>query len=405
MILELFVCGDVVNKDLILSLEVEKMSLKLFACGDVVNFKSKKDFIDAKLETLIKSCDVAICNFEAPIEHENMQKIKKAGPHLYQSKKSIEFLQKAGFNFVSLANNHIYDYGQQGIEKTIEELKRFNIEFVGGGIDFDEAYKPKIIEKNGIRLGLLAGCENEFGCLYEEQNRGGYAWLLHHKIEDNVRELKTKCDFIVLIAHAGVENIEIPIKEWRDVYKRLCDIGVDVIIGHHPHVPQGYEKYKNSLIFYSLGNFYFDTLTFENKSDDSYSVLIEMDKIGEKKELKFDLIFHKKVNGQTRLVSEGEVNFNIEHLCNLLSNEDEYVKRNNEICIKLFNDYYYDYYIYALDSMPIKSIKNKIKYIIRKLLFKDLKNDERNLLLLHNIMIESHRYVVQRALRNLYGCL
>jgi poly-gamma-glutamate capsule biosynthesis protein CapA/YwtB (metallophosphatase superfamily) len=58
-----------------------------------------------------------------------------------------------------------------------------------------------------------------------------------------------------MITHAGVENIKFPIKEWRDRYKRFCDVGVDVVIGHHPHVPQGYEKQNKSMIFYSLGNF------------------------------------------------------------------------------------------------------------------------------------------------------
>ena len=61
--------------------------------------------------------------------------------------------------------------------KTISELKKFEIDFIGGGIDFDEAYKTKVVEKNSLKIGLIAACENEFGCLYENQERGGYAWL------------------------------------------------------------------------------------------------------------------------------------------------------------------------------------------------------------------------------------
>jgi poly-gamma-glutamate synthesis protein (capsule biosynthesis protein) len=251
------------------------MSFKIFACGDIVNFTGKESFVNDGLKNIIKNADMSIWNFEAPIETKCMQKIKKAGPHVYQSKDSIKYLNNAGFNMVSLANNHIYDYGQKALESTIKEFEKHEMEYVGGGVNFNKAYQAKIIEKNGIKIGLLAACENEFGCLYENQNRGGYAWLFHYLIEDRIRELKHEVDSIVLIVHAGAENIDFPLKEWREIYKRLCDVGVDVIIGHHPHVPQGYEKYNGSQIFYSLGNFYFDTVGFENKTDDSYSVVLD----------------------------------------------------------------------------------------------------------------------------------
>lgn len=369
------------------------MSFKLFACGDITNFTTKQDFVDSKLTQIIQNSDIAICNFEAPIIHKDMKPIKKAGPHVYQSKESVQYLKDVGFNFVSLANNHIYDYGQKGIFDTIQELKKFDLEFIGGGVDFEEAYKTTIIEKNGIKIGLLAGCENEFGCLYEEQNRGGYAWLFHHRLEDNIRDLKAKCDFVVFIAHAGVEDIEMPIKEWRDRYKRLCDIGVDVIINHHPHVPQGYEKYNNSLIFYSLGNFYFDTVSFKDKSDDSYSVVLEFEK---NKDVEFEIIYHKKIAGQTCLVDKNDVSFDLKYLCDILS--DGYLKRNNEISTELFNKYYYSYYESALGVMSKGSFVNKFKWIIKKFLFPKRGIEGRNLMLLHNIRIDSHRFLVQRAL-------
>lgn len=369
------------------------MALKMFACGDVVNFTAKKDFVNKELSDLIKSCDISICNFEAPIKYEDMKAIKKAGPHVYQSKESIEILKNVGFNYVSLANNHIYDYGQKGMEETVKELFAQDLDFVGGGTSFEESYRTKIVEKNGIKLALLAACENEFGCLYEKQDRGGYAWLFHHLIEDNIKELKRTCDFVVLIAHAGVENIDFPIKEWRDRYKRLCDVGVDVVIGHHPHVPQGYQKYENSLIFYSLGNFYFDTVSFEDKSDDSYSVVLGFEK---NKDVKFEIIYHKKIAGQTCLVDKTDVSFDLKYLCDILS--DGYSKRNDEISIKLFNKYYYGYYESALGSMPKGSFLNKLKWMIKKLLFPKRGKENRNLMLLHNIRIESHRFLVQRAL-------
>lgn len=223
--------------------------IKLFACGDVVNFSNNENFVDEKIKNKIGSCDFSICNFEAPIEIDNMAPINKAGPHIFQSKNSIKYLKDVGFNIVSLANNHIYDFGQDALNATINELNNNNIDYIGAGSNFDRAYEVNIISKESMKIGLVAACENEFGCLYEEQNRGGYAWLFHPLIEDNIRHLKKTCNSVVLIAHAGVEGIEIPIKEWRDRYKRLCDIGVDVVVGHHPHIPQGIEKYDDSIIF------------------------------------------------------------------------------------------------------------------------------------------------------------
>lgn len=370
------------------------MILKLFACGDIVNSSAKIDFIDNNLKNIIQSCDVAICNFEGPIKTENMKPIKKAGPHVCQSKESVTYIKEAGFNFVSLANNHIYDYGQESLVATINELQKREISFVGGGLNFEEAYQSKIIERNGIKIGLLAACENEFGCLYENQNRGGYTWLFSEKIEDTIKCLKDRTDFIVLVAHAGVEDIEIPIKEWRDRYKRLCDIGVDVVIGHHPHVPQGYERYGNSLIFYSLGNFYFDTASFADKSDDSYSVILKFEK---EKEASFEIIYHKKINGQTSLVNQNEVGFDLNLLNDMLG--VDYQEKNEKMCLELFHKYYYSYYESAVGSLPRNATARKIVgYLIGRLLFRKENMDNKNLLLLHNIRIDSHRFVVQRAL-------
>lgn len=369
------------------------MSLKLFASGDVVNYTGNKAFLDKKLISMIKKAEVSICNFEAPLKTENSIKIKKAGPHLFQHNSSIECLKNSGFNYVSLANNHIFDYGHKSLANTINKLKQHSIEYVGAGLDFKDAYKTKFINKNGIKLALLSVCENEFGCLYEKMDRGGYAWIFHPTIEDNIRQLKNKVDYIILVSHAGIENINFPIKEWRDKYKRFCDIGVDVIIGHHPHVPQGFEHYNNSFIFYSLGNLYFDTPNYIHKSDDSYSVLLEFQ---HRKKIDFKLFFHKKVNGTTTLVDENQVNFQVSKLNAYF--DQNYNKLNDNISLELYKKYYKLYYYSALGAYPKESTyKEKFKFIIK--LFLNIGNkDKMNLLLLHNIRIESHRFLVQRAL-------
>lgn len=371
------------------------MTLKLFACGDYLNFYGEDTWISDELASIVHSADISIANFEAPIKIDGMKPIKKAGPHLYQHEQSISCLKNAGFNFVSLANNHIYDYGYDALAATIKMLEENNIDYVGGGLNYKDAYSYRIVNKNGISIALLAACENEFGCLYEDLPRGGYAWLFNSKLEDKIIYLKSKVNYIVLIAHAGVENIAFPIKEWRQRYKRLCELGVDVIIGHHPHVPQGWEYHDRSLIFYSLGNFYFNRGSYALKNDDSYSVVIRFNPDG----FDFNCITHK--NNNSKLEISEEVGFNFDELNDYLC--FGYDNNNKAICLKLFDEYYYDYYLSALGRMPTNaSFKNKIKFLIKRLIYGNEQILYNNLLLLHNIRIDSHRFVVQRALSELY---
>ena len=148
------------------------------------------------------------------------------------------------------------------------------------------------------------------------------------------------------------------------------------------------------MIFYSLGNFYFDTPSFKNKSDDSYSVILEFNK---DLRIKFNIIYHKKINGVTCLVDKSKVDFSLERLNSLLHND--YEDRNNSICIDLFHKYYYGYYESSLGVLPKKyTFIQCIKFFIKKILFPHRDTNNRNLLLLHNIRIDSHRFVVQRAL-------
>ena len=362
--------------------------LKIFCCGDVVN-KQGNDFLDSSLKKIIQKANISVANFEAPIVTTDSSKFPKAGPSLKQSQKSVEILAKSGFNLLSLANNHIYDYGESALKKTIHEIKKNKITTIGAGLSFEECYSFEICNKNEIKIGFLAAAENGFGCLDEKEKKSGYAWLFHPKFEDNISKLKKKVDYIIAILHAGLEDINIPIKEWRERYKRLCNLGVNIIIGHHPHVPQGYEKYNDSLIFYSLGNFYFDS--FEN--DDSYSVLLKL----QKKKINFEIIYHKKIEGKLKKVDKEQVNFSIDDLNNLLKNN--YLKYNDKVCLDMFDKYFFNYYKIAMNQVANDySYWQKIKHLLKRILLKNRGKKQRNLFLLHNLKIESQRYVSQRAL-------
>lgn len=369
------------------------VSIKIFTCGDIVIKSNKDKILSDEIKKLISSADISICNFEGPIESKG-KSIPKAGPHVKQLKEAISILKNVGFNVFSLANNHIYDYGDEGLGATIEELKRCIVGYVGAGLDFECAYKPKIIKIEDTKIGFLAFCEAEFGSLTEDENRGGYAWINHPSVNRIVIDTKSKVDILIMIIHAGAEDVPLPLPEWQNRYKELCDLGADVIIGHHPHVPQGWEEYKNSLIFYSLGNFYMNWGEFKQRNDFSYSVMLTFEN---KKVQGYKIITHKKENNKIVLINYKCSKNYLDKLNYILQNQYEYY--SNQQVIYLYETRYKNYYkSYGMAISQNMSLLHKIKIITKQLFFNNYNIGNRELLLLHNIRIDTHRFATQRAL-------
>ena len=368
------------------------MAIEIFVCGDIVIGSNYNHIISDKLKKIIASSDISICNFEAPIR-SNGSPIPKVGPHLYQSKSAIKTIKTYGFDILSLANNHIFDYGEIGLKDTLSEITKNDLEYIGAGLSFDEAYTLKIKEIDNTKIGFLSFCEAEFGALLEDEGRGGYAWVNHPSVNNIIRKSKQKVDVLILIAHAGAEEVPLPLPEWRTRYRELCNFGVDVIIGNHPHVPQGWEKYNKSLIFYSLGNFYFDWRKFKTNEDTSYSVIL---KVNDEK-IDYEIITHKKINNCLEIIDDKSFNDYLNEL-NVIF-KTNYLDIANQQSIYLYKTRYECYYKdYAMAICKNTRMISRIYRIITQLFIstKNIKN--RELLLLHNVRIESHRFATQRAL-------
>lgn len=167
-------------------------------------------------------------------------------------------LRKMGADIWNLCNNHILDAGDEGVRKTLEEAEKFGAKTVGVGMNLNQAkeilYFP---EAGGIGLfsvGFRTGCkpagEAKAGCLL---------WNEMELIEENIREIKSRCRWCCLIVHGGEEFTSLPSPYVRDRYLKFLEMGADMIVAHHPHVPMNYETVGDKVIFYSLGNFIFDT--------------------------------------------------------------------------------------------------------------------------------------------------
>ena len=235
--------------------------LTLIAAGDVC-MKKVEDKVDAayaawvleKVRPLLDGADLRICNLECPLtDCEEM--LPKSGPNIKGIPKNVEFLTEGRFDCAILANNHTGDYGQQGVFDTLEVLKKAGVGLVGAGKDIDEAYQPWYIEKNGIRLGIVALCENEFGVA--TRKLAGVAGFQIGRAQRAIQEAKKNAEFVVVVFHGGNENNPLPSPRVKERYHLLADLGADAVIGMHPHCPQGYEVYNNVPIVYSVGNFFF----------------------------------------------------------------------------------------------------------------------------------------------------
>jgi len=366
---------------------------KLFICGDIVNFYNTGNICSDELSRIIQDADYAICNFEAPIAGYGKPQIK-SGIHISQQISTVASLKDLGFHLFLLANNHIMDYGKTGLNATIDLIVNNNLDFLGAGNDFDSAYAPLIKVISGTRIGMLNACESQFGVLdyFGETSNAGYAWINHNLIDHNILNLKKICDFVVVFSHAGLEHFHVPQKEWRARYQHFCKLGADIVIGSHPHVPQGYEKYGNSLIFYSLGNFYFDILKYKNQKDHSFSVILDLT-AGCSPD--FDFVFHYKKENKVFLANENEQT-NIKSLCDCLSHE--YIKHCENISITSYNKFIKRELANSLlpqfiDATPLRTLRTIIATLLGR-----RNHQDKMLLLLHLLRNESYFYAAVHAL-------
>jgi len=384
--------------------------MKILFAGDIVIYEPDKFAISERLKELFIEQDISVCNFEAPIANSEIDmKILKIGPNICQGTESIECLAQVGFKLVSLANNHIMDYGKNGLKNTFDELAKKNISGVGAGFSFEEAYKPYFFELNDTKVAFIALGQAEFGVFKHEENDSGYAWINHPKINDLIIKTKKQVDFLYIIIHAGVEQIPYPLPEWQMRYRELIDCGADCIIGSHPHIVQGYEVYKNKYIFYSLGNFYFNTegitKEVEKEWNRSLVTLINTDN-----PMEISIIPVSVKNNIIDIEESTDFKYDIANRSNLIMDSEKYTKTMNDIAEKLWNSNYKNYYFRALrpDKTYINnlSLKQIIKYSLIRIISKirlgkwQVSPEIDNSMLLHNIQIESHRWIVERYLYN-----
>lgn len=197
--------------------------------------------------------DVFMVNLEHPVTTSTSIVPKEFNFKMHP--KYLRTLQQAGMTIVNAANNHIADFGLSGVYDTMRHLDSVGIGYVGIGKNLEEARRPVILERKGWRIGFLGYHGN--GRFSATTTRAGVAPRVERYIVDDIQKLKPQVDFLVVHFHWGTELAEHPDPEQIRLAHRVVEAGADLIIGHHPHVLQGIERYHGATIAYSLGNFVF----------------------------------------------------------------------------------------------------------------------------------------------------
>ncbi len=218
---------------------------------------------DDEMAALLRSADVTIGNLECAIS-ERGEPLPK-GYTFRAPPVAAEALQLAGFDLVSLANNHAMDYGPIALADTSAELRKQGIFSVGAGENLAAASAAQVLERNGLRIafvGLLdAPAEGEgFSRRTWEatSSRPGVAWADPETVTAAVDAAHASADLVVVMLHFGEEYAPNPNANQRELAYAAIDAGATLVIGTHPHVLQEVEEYGGGLIAYSLGNFVFD---------------------------------------------------------------------------------------------------------------------------------------------------
>jgi hypothetical protein len=199
----------------------------------------------------------SMVNLEAPLCDRGVPSASYSGSGLRGEPALAASLKAMGITAVGLANNHIQDFGDEGVRQTLASLTQAGVDHTGAGMNLRAAEVPLVATVNGLRVGIWALAEKELNLAGETV--AGAAWFSPERNLEVIRELRPQYDFLVLYIHAGHEFIAVPSPRIRSAYRAYLEAGADVVIGHHPHVMQGVERHGPGLIAYSLGNLVFDS--------------------------------------------------------------------------------------------------------------------------------------------------
>lgn len=236
------------------------------------------EIFPSNIRDIISGADYSIVNFESSIYDRSFKAIKKCGPNLNCPEKSIDALKYAGFKCVTLANNHVLDYGEEGLCKTIKYCQKLQIDTVGAGKTLNDASTVLYKRIKNEVLGIVNCCEHEFSIATDKT--AGACPLDVINIYKKIVEARKNATYVLVIVHGGHEHYNLPSLRMQKTYRFFIEIGADAVVNHHQHCYSGYELHMGKPIFYGIGNFAFERLNGTNKLDawnKGYAIILSFD--------------------------------------------------------------------------------------------------------------------------------
>ena len=241
----------------------------LFENGDM------ESIIGTSVYNMLCEADLNIFNLEVPLT-DNDTPIDKFGHNLKSPTKTINGFKAIPSLLLGLANNHSYDQGPEGLRSTINTLTQAGIAYSGAGSNVNEAKKPYIFTKDGIRLGIYMCTENEFSSA-TMQSAGANPFDVLESF-DHVQALKEQCDYVVVLYHGGKEFYRYPSPMLQRYCRKFIEKGASLVVCQHSHCIGAREDYEDGTIIYGQGSFVFHTEYFNNLQDIvANSLVIELD--------------------------------------------------------------------------------------------------------------------------------
>lgn len=341
----------------------------------VENRKFQEIFPD-NIVSLITSADYSLVNFESPVREKDFKPIKKCGPNLGCTPDAADAIKYAGFTAVTMANNHILDYGTDGLYNSIECCRNIGLDVVGVGNNLQEAERTLYVERNGKKLAIINCCEHEFSIATD--TTGGANPLNPIRQYYCIQEAKKNADYVLVIVHGGNEHYQLPSPRMQETYRFFVDAGADAVVNHHQHCYSGYEVYNGNPIFYGLGNFCFDySGTPTQEWTEGYMVEIDFNK-----DIAFKIHPYCQYGDQASVVLLEENHFdkNIECLNEIIKGETSLSK-----CIEEF----YKNSTNNIESIFLPFRNRLLNYIWRKI-YPKIISDKTRIIVLAYLQCESH---------------
>lgn len=264
-----------------------------------------ENLFSGKVREFLSSGDHLIVNVEGALSKQDKQVAPNGVLSLMHSMDPAvgDFLKDLGADIWNICNNHIMDAGPVGMEDTLKVAKMLGVKTVGAGMNLSEASKPLVLAEAGgigmIGVGYQRGCKKA-----REDYPGCLGWDEMELIAERISEIKKTCRWCIVISHGGEEFTPLPSPYTRDRYLAYLDMGADIVISHHPHVPMNYEVVGDKIIFYSLGNFVFDTDYQRSQLYTDLGLLVRLDI--DENGFSFEP-FGLKINRETEHIEEGAI--------------------------------------------------------------------------------------------------